>query len=92
MNNYVLLEHVHTEICSFDTLALYVSLRIIVENKPRMFALAFLAYESLRESFSLGVKTTDVKGDVKVGRKRRRSKYGGGRRVVNTDSNLDSHG
>lgn len=92
MNNYVLLGHVHTKICSFDTLALCVSFGIIVEDKPRIFAFAFLAYEPLRESFSLGVKTTDVKGDVKVGRKRRRAEYEGGRGVVNTDSNLDSHG
>lgn len=47
---------------------------------------------SHHEGFSLDVKGTDVKDDVKVGRKRRRAGYEGGRRVVNTDSNLDSHG
>lgn len=73
-------------------LDLYVSFGISFESKPREFAFTFFACEPLRESFSLCVKTTDVKGDVKVGRKRRRAKYEGGRRVVNTDSNLDSHG
>lgn len=46
----------------------------------------FLSYGSPRRNFF------HVKGDVKVGRKCRRAGYEGGRRVVNTDSNLDSHG
>lgn len=56
---------------------IYVSFGITIENKPREFASAFLVCEPPRESFSLGVKSTDVKDDVKVGRKRRRTGYRG---------------
>lgn len=67
-------------------------LKVIIIESERANSSLRRSHESPAEIVHLRVKGVDVKGDVKVGGKRRHVGYEEGRRVVNTDSNLDSHG